>query len=288
MRACVLAVVFAIGCRPKFDDRASAVEGIRLLAVVAEPPEARPGEEVVLTAIFAGPSGPIAAPAVRWATCAAPRPPTESNVVSDECVRGSETVATGGVARIAMPFEACSLFGPDPPPGDFRPRDPDVTGGFYQPVLLDALGVVSVHSERVLCNLPNAPVVIATAFARDYRANRNPVVRELTGSVSFDAIPAGATITLRATWSAEDAETYVAYDSTALALVNRRESIRVSWFAAAGDLAVDRTGRDENDHATFTENGFTAPTTAGPVHLWVVARDARGGASVVHRALTVR
>lgn len=73
------------------------------------------------------------------------------------------------------------------------------------------------------------------------------------------------------------AETYLYYDLASRTLVPRRESIRVSWFATAGELAEERTGRDENDRATFADNIFTAPSAVGPVKVWVVVRDSRGG-----------
>jgi hypothetical protein len=53
--------------------------------------------------------------------------------------------------------------------------------------------------------------------------------------------------------------------------------MRVSWFATAGSFSDDRTGREEHDLATFSDVQWTAPSTPGVVHLWVVLRDARGG-----------
>jgi hypothetical protein len=44
-----------------------------------------------------------------------------------------------------------------------------------------------------------------------------------------------------------------------------------------GELAFDATGRTSTETDAFTRNVWTAPTTAGPVHLWVVIRDSRGG-----------
>jgi hypothetical protein len=73
------------------------------------------------------------------------------------------------------------------------------------------------------------------------------------------------------------AEPYVAFDLESRAVTTRREAMRVSWFATAGTFATDRSGRTEDDPAATTEDDWTAPTTAGPVHLWVVLRDSRGG-----------
>jgi len=73
-------------------------------------------------------------------------------------------------------------------------------------------------------------------------------------------------------------EPYVSLDPAARAIVDRREAIRVSWFATDGEFEHDRTGRteEEADDAS-SENAWTAPAAIGDVHVWVVVRDDRGG-----------
>lgn len=74
------------------------------------------------------------------------------------------------------------------------------------------------------------------------------------------------------------AEPYVYFDPVTRGLVDRHESMRVAWFATGGSFDADRTGRDEDEHATpSSDDVWTAPDAAGTVHLWVVLRDARGG-----------
>lgn len=53
--------------------------------------------------------------------------------------------------------------------------------------------------------------------------------------------------------------------------------MRVSWLATEGTWTEDRTGRDEADAATSTENTWTAPAAAARATLFVVLRDTRGG-----------
>ncbi len=86
----------------------------------------------------------------------------------------------------------------------------------------------------------------------------------------------GARVTLRATWRPEDAERYVAFDPRAQLVVPRREAMRVSWYATGGVFEHDRTGRDEADLATTSDNTWTAPDAAKAT-LWAVLRDSRGG-----------
>jgi len=70
----------------------------------------------------------------------------------------------------------------------------------------------------------------------------------------------------------------MAYDQISQSLVNRRESIRVSWYATAGAFEHDRTGRAENEAAEANSaNSWTAPGQVGLVRFWLVIRDDRRG-----------
>jgi hypothetical protein len=75
------------------------------------------------------------------------------------------------------------------------------------------------------------------------------------------------------------AESYAWWNPDARQLETRRESVRVSWFATAGQFADPVTGRDEAELDTTTSNTWTAPAAPGDVRLWLVIRDARGGQS---------
>ena len=55
--------------------------------------------------------------------------------------------------------------------------------------------------------------------------------------------------------------------------------MRVSWFATRGSFDTDHTGRVESEFAqTSSDNTWVAPAESGPVFMWVVLRDDRGGA----------
>ena len=84
------------------------------------------------------------------------------------------------------------------------------------------------------------------------------------------------------------AERFVVFDVGSQALVDQRESIAVAWYATAGAFDANRTGRDAADFATLSDNGWTAPAAAGPVHLWVVLRDIRGGIGWAEYVLDVQ
>src|SRR5262249_41692056 len=103
------------------------------------------------------------------------------------------------------------------------------------------------------------------------------ITKEGGGSIPLDHVPAGARVRLSVGWTLEDAETYPALDPETQVLIDKRESLRVSWFATAGALADEVTGRGEMEMETVTSNDWTAPSADGVVHLWVVLRDSRGG-----------
>ncbi|MGC4094033.1 MAG: hypothetical protein QM756_40215 [Polyangiaceae bacterium] len=73
-------------------------------------------------------------------------------------------------------------------------------------------------------------------------------------------------------------EPYVYLDPIQRSIVERRESMRASWFTTAGSFEHDRSGRSEGEAAiAYSDNTWVAPKTPGPVRFWVVLRDDRGG-----------
>jgi hypothetical protein len=296
-----IALILVAGCKPDFGKPASLVTDKRILAVKAEPPEVRPPLPATFSALVASPDGTEVMPALSWSLCLAPKPLDENNVVSSACLGSGAnlmSVGAGPMAEVTMPPNACALFGPDPPPQlpgmpPLRPRDPDVTGGYYQPLRLVEEPVSGFALERVTCSLALAGADLAVQYGASYRANTNPMLTPLTATLNgapltLDAIPSGKTVDLSVGWPAESVESFPVFDVAAAALVTHREAMRVSWFATAGSFAHEVTGRGEDETATTTDDSWTAPTMPGLVHLWVVLRDSRGGGDFASYDLTVR
>ncbi|HWO26561.1 MAG TPA: hypothetical protein VNO30_47860 [Kofleriaceae bacterium] len=271
-------------CADGPDQRLAIVDAPRVLAIVAEPAEARPGAAVTYRALVGSPEGTLAA-APRWSYCTAPKPPTEDNVVSASCAAGDALSPLGEAPAVtaALPADACTRFGPEVPPGDFRPRDPDPTGGFYQPVRADALALVAFGLSRITCKLANTTADVAREYELSYVANQNPTL-ELPGEAALAVVPAHADVPLVAAWPAAAAETYLYFDPLAQALVTRREAMRVSWFSTGGALDVDASAVGEDDPATSVAATWRTPGP-GAATLWFVLRDSRGG--VATRAVSV-
>lgn len=289
-----LLVFIIIGCRPTFDDRESIITGPRILAVRAEPPESLPGQNITYQALVVTPQGAMQDVPLHWSFCAAPKPLTENNSVNAECLGNAVRPIKGTAMNVTAttPNDTCQLFGPDTPPGDFRPRDPDESGGFYQPLRLEALGETAFALERIRCNLPNAPLDIAIELAQQYVPNRNPRLLPIQAFVdgvptALDALKTRQTVRLDVGWHAEDTETFLAFDPAKQMLAHRREALRVFWYATSGAFKNDVTGRAAEDEQTTVANDWHAPDDSGPVFLWVVVRDNRGGMDFAAYTLSI-
>lgn len=297
----VPALLCLAGCAPELGADAWLVDRVRLLAVRAEPAEVPPGAVAVYSAFLASPDGSDASSTLSWSLCTAPKPISENDTVASACVLDPDALqplGEGTTVSVTMPEDACQRFGPDPPPqgageAPLRPRDADITGGYYQPLRVDDGTGTSFPLQRITCSLAGASAKVAAEFRARYRANQNPELAGLSAydaagdPLALDALPADTEITLRASWPAVSAETYPVYDLATRTLLDRRESLRVSWFAAVGSLALDHSGRTATEIETFAENTWRTPV-AGPVRLWVVLRDDRGGVAFLRADGNVR
>jgi hypothetical protein len=307
MKRLLFVVVVLAGCKPDLGSPASLITGLRILGVKTEPPETPPGMEVKTELLVVDQSGRMTAPAM-WSLCLAHKPPAENNVVANDCSQQGKQLQplmeSGPRITVPIPMNACALNGPDTPPTKMgepplRPRDADVTGGYYQPVEVKVGAVHSFVLERISCNLPNVSLDVAKEFQDRYKANSNPAfLRLLVGGLELPPVvegsgPAtvhvmpGQGVAFEAAWTPESREKFPVYDLTRRAVVDRTEELTVSWFATGGEFDRDRTGTTETDTASSIANSWVAPTTAGPVHLWIVLRDNRGGLDFREYLITV-
>jgi hypothetical protein len=272
-------------CVPSLGPGDALITSTRILGVRAEPAEARPGASVTFTALVASTSGTVNDAAIEWSFCTAPDPLTADNVVSNACFASSSLIGAGqGPSAMATtPSDGCSLFGPDTTSTTSRPRDPDATGGYYQPLRLKLVGADDAFElARIRCDLANADAAAARAFTVEYTLNQNPTLLPLSATiegvpVALSEVPPGSRVTLEAGWPASAAETFAYYDPSSQTVSMQRESMQVAWYSTGGALDTEATGRSSSDVATTSDNEWVAPGTAGTVFLWVVLRDSRGG-----------
>jgi hypothetical protein len=296
------------------------VNALRILAVGSQPPEAAPGASVYYAALVVGDQADQAKGSIDWAFCNQQKPLSELNDVDAYCFAFNTSYLSefgnGPNAQGSLPSTGCALFGPDVPPAmpmmpPGRPADPDLTGGYYQPVRLilqygDQL-VLSAQESRIICGLPGASSDVLAQFKMQYTPNNNPVIAGYGALLPNEhapcpngaeptpdgnclaqigqggSLPVGGTYTLRVFWrpcpSANGcgAEAYAYYDPGTQTVTTRHEAMSVAWYATDGSFASDTTGRTEGDLTPYLDNTWTAPTTAETVTFWAVLRDNRGG-----------
>jgi hypothetical protein len=215
-------VALASGCVPDFGVDLSAVREPKLLAIASSPAELKGEETTTLSALVAVPPGRTA-PSTSWSLCLERKPLTELGPVNPECLDAGGDAARielgrGESATATLPEDTCRLFGPrrpmqtaDGPVG--RPVDPDITGGFYQPVVAHFDGVASLGAARIDCDPANLNRDDALRFRAEYRVNENPRIAALTFGVDGERadrdlpadgapleVKAGSELTLRASW----------------------------------------------------------------------------------------
>jgi len=179
-------------CVPTFNDETSRIEERRLLAIVAEPAEVKPGAELTLKALWVDAQGEyISDPPVSWALCLARKALTELGPIAPICVEefGTESdslrpLGEGASVQTTLPSDVCRMFGPLSPPLEAgqtvpgRAVDADSTGGFFQPVVAGEANPV-VSGVRALCGPSGLPQSESVAFNQGYRPNENPEPSEI-------------------------------------------------------------------------------------------------------------
>jgi hypothetical protein len=145
--------------------------------------------------------------------------------VSQDCFHQERgklvSIGHGNKVKGTMPLDACTLFGPNPPPPvddgpPGRPADPDQTGGYKQPVIVgvtpkDGEGKTVLYEQRISCGLAAVSTEISTDYGAHYRANVNPslssivVIRENGKSSTLSGddvleVSHGERVVLQAIW----------------------------------------------------------------------------------------
>jgi len=293
-RVLLTLLVVVAGCRPELEDDAAVVSSPRVLAVRSEPAEAKPNEKVSLVALYTDGSRVASVP-LGWSFCAARRALSEPGPIDPACLEGTANIAIASPAAATIPRDACRAFGPDRPlakPGEpsGRPSDPDATGGFYQVGVVAGSAARPVMFEtRIRCALPSVTQDVAAAYEQRYRANQNPEIARIVAredhlvdvaAAGLNAAP-GERVRVRVEWPETSAELFTVFDQETRALVDRRESLTVSWLASGGvSIPIARTATGEND--------ITMPSAAGEATLFVVLRDSRGGVAFKDVRVTIR
>jgi hypothetical protein len=338
----VLLAPCALACAPEFSDRSSFVSAPRVLAVRSLPAEALAGTEVSYQILVVDEQGGVSTLRANWSYCTQPKPTNELNDVATACFGTGDIVSPFGAGfapKGKLPVNACAQFGPNVPQRTSggmgsdtsgnavnqtqgRPTDPDSTGGYYQPLIVEVSAkgtrIPTLGETRITCGLAGSTGEQFEDFNKRTKPNTNPQLSLVTldsAELTLDSasqplsVAAAKKVTLHAGWPVcpatpscgddlcspgeavqdcpEDcttpkgcggSEPFAYLDPEKHALVSRHESMRVSWFATAGTFGNDHTGRAEADFALpSSDNTWAPPKEPGPVFIWVVLRDDRGG-----------
>lgn len=286
-------------CQPTLDDRPWLVRSLELVGWKAEPAEARPGTSVTFQVAALDPAGAADGTGTAWSFCHVPKPVDEARVVSPRCLSPAAPDAVGDPVTLAVPIDACALYGPDvaqPAPGSppTRPRDPDDSGGYFQPLTLALGSALAVGLMRVTCDLPDASLQVARAFQAAYQPNQNPTIVGLSAdgaaaSSSTDvpgALVAGSSVRLQASWAAGSRETYARYDRAIGMVVADTETLVASWYVTGGTLDAPVVSVTDPVTASVAAS-WHVPATTGPLQVTFTLRDSRGGSDFATASFVV-
>jgi hypothetical protein len=272
MRAlCVVAL--AAGCG-KFDlGDAAFVDGLRLLGVQAEPPEAAPGESVKLTAWVVDTHG--GSIDVSWSACLLPSNGVANPGCTDGSGNGLVTLGSGESITITMPAVDAATLGP-----------PDATEGVYLPIVVhvhgtdDALDAIYRLRARVFAV---AGCTLGPPYPPHCAPNQNPVLESVEPLEDSPLVAhADSQWSLLPHYSGDSSEEYEVPGSFNPDVFER---LTTQWFSSAGsfpDTPVGGTGVQKLvlDRAL--------PPVGGTIDVWVVGHDERGGTTMLHRQLVLQ
>jgi len=267
------AVVLAAACTDTEFTPRWRVERLRVVAVVADPPDAVAGEAVTLTAVTAARAGATGDVRVVWAMC--PRLVIDNTTGARRC-DGAPAVLDGSVARVTL-------------------REAPAGGApwtFFGVACLGGAIGVDPATAQPRCAGGDGEVFLRTVRARRGAANHNPRIARVTlGDVTLAAdVPArvapGASAALRVEFAADAREPYdeAQPDGRTAAA---REVMLTEFLTDAGALdGAFRSDGEGGDAPPAHANRYTAPAS-GTARVWLVLSDGRGGFDVATRALTV-
>jgi hypothetical protein len=253
------------GCADDFTP-ASVLEDVRVLALLADPLEAGPGDEVAVRAVvYEDPADPVAAES--WSFC----PLTTGAQGGFRCVVAAcETPLGTAREATANPYalaEACvaAAGGTLPDGGATTPAEVEsvfrfratTTGGRVREAVLRLPLRTTPPAER---NLPPSLTRVTVGG-----------VPASAGAVAGTVRP-GESIAVAAEIDPASLQPYV--DGAGRTLT---ESVVVSFFTTAGRFTDDRGAAPL---ATTALEARELPAGASQAELWVVARDLRGGQAV--------
>lgn len=297
MRAVVLALPL-LACGSQFHPE-TLVDSMRVLSIVADPPEIAPGGSTTLDVLELDPSRPGGVTSIFWLGC----DPDPVDFNRSTCADVGALLKPSSFAELPPDL---TLLGFGTPVHSTAPRtlfdelaadDPVRHNGTSGPVLLVAVAAevtptTSLEDLRALFGqMERGEVASVLALTRVLISERTPrnTNPQLSG-VSVDGaplplgarvrVPAGGSVELHLSAPSEAREAYSLVLPSGT--VTRVEPLVASWYSTSGRFTQPRIDLDGPIDARFIGPGGTADDPLPPHRtgtLWVVLRDDRGGES---------
>ena len=283
----ILLVAASASCSGESFDPPSLVDSLRVLAVRADLPFARPGERVHLDALAVDPLGGGRAVQFAWGTCVNP-----GSAEVPACAAAVPSFAIGGPTfDLTVPPDALQGLPASLPIGSvgvvFAACAGSLRAGRTDTAPISCVDDRGASSGRDGFMWGEKRVTVTT----DLR-NANPRIAAIT----LDGVP----------WDPSSPPAVAACGASAVAdcAPNERHAIAVradpgsaeSYLGLTEDLVAYffvSQGRVDNDYVRAQDGSFTVTFAAikvdpsRPILVWVVLRDDRGGVDWVTRSLSV-
>jgi hypothetical protein len=261
-----MALLSTAACAPDFKKR-SEVFDLRVIAIVAEPLEAGPGDRVTLRAVTAAPAG-VTVAEEEWRFC----PFSLGSAVGYECAVPAcdvrEKLAAGAavdhMVDVDLSQDACLAAA--------------IASGVALPERVEAIfryratgsdGVERVAVLRLPLYADPPWLKAGSTFVHNLAPFFDPIRPFSVGSKPIGAattVARGAKVDVCAPLAPDSAQSYAGAAGEALT-----EALVVSFYTTAGTFDFDRANGPE--YCARLE----APAEAGTALLWAVGRDLRGG-----------
>ena len=271
----VVTVALAGGCSKADLAAAAFVDGLRILGVQAEPPEAHPGDTVTLTAWVVDPRGRSID--VGWSECLLQSNGTANPGCTNPGGNGVVGLGSGLSITLTVPDLDAATLGA-----------PDATYGVYLPIVVHAR--VAGDASDAIYRLRVRSVVqpgctIDPPYEGGCLPNQNPAFATIDplGPESDPIVThEGAIWALLARYTADSDEEYRLPGMTQS---TSPERLVTQWFATAGTFPDDPVGGTAVQKLTIDR---ALPPSGGIIDLWVVGHDERGGTALAHRAFVMQ
>jgi hypothetical protein len=286
-------------CNAQFTPE-TLVDSLRILSLVAEPPEVAPGETTSLRLLQTDPTRPAKSTSIIWVGCEPDPQDLGRSACNNASVLLKPSLITDYPPGLKLLGFGSAMATYSSTPGVFsvlEPGDPIRQNGTVGQVLaivvgeevpLDAVGEeLAAIFKRVEDKVTPAVIGVTRIIVSERPVkNRNPIIAGLT----FDGapLPKGATVQVlpgqELTLGVEvpDSAREVYDELLPAGPVSKTEVVVGAWYSSAG-----RFSRERFDVASTESTVFTAPGSdlfpSDPVperrrgDLWLVVRDNRGG-----------